>query len=89
MLTAHLIDMRNYMPAEHRALIAAVEAMPSIRPIAPKQSYNAVLARGYADQHSAWRARVSFTSSSRSATTIESRQPTLSLPRRSTTVYLA
>jgi Indoleamine 2,3-dioxygenase len=57
MLTAHLIDMRNYMPAEHRALIAAVEAMPNIRPIARKQSYNAVLARGYADQHSAWRAR--------------------------------
>jgi len=43
MLTAHLIDMRNYMPAEHRALIAAVEAMPSIRAIASKQNYNAVL----------------------------------------------
>jgi len=43
MLTAHLIDMRNYMPAEHRALIAAVEAMPSIRAIASKHNYNAVL----------------------------------------------
>ncbi len=43
MLTAHLIDMRNYMPAEHRALIAAVEAMPNIRAIASKQNYNAVL----------------------------------------------
>jgi indoleamine 2,3-dioxygenase len=43
MLTNHLIDMRNYMPAEHRALIAAVEAMPSIRAIATKQNYNAVL----------------------------------------------
>jgi indoleamine 2,3-dioxygenase len=43
MLTAHLIDMRNYMPAEHRALIAAVEAMPSIRAMASKQNYNAVL----------------------------------------------
>jgi indoleamine 2,3-dioxygenase len=43
MLTAHLIDMRNYMPAEHRALIAVVEAMPSIRAIASKQNYNAVL----------------------------------------------
>ena len=42
-LTAHLIDMRNYMPAEHRALIAAVEAMPSIRALASKQNYNAVL----------------------------------------------
>jgi len=35
--------MRNYMPAEHRALIAAVEAMPSIRAMASKQNYNAVL----------------------------------------------
>ena len=43
MLTAHLIDMRNYMPAEHRALITAMEAMPSIRAIASKQNYNAVL----------------------------------------------
>jgi indoleamine 2,3-dioxygenase len=43
MLTTHLIDMRNYMPAEHRALIAAVEAMPSIRAMASKQNYNAVL----------------------------------------------
>jgi indoleamine 2,3-dioxygenase len=43
MLTNHLIDMRNYMPAEHRVLIAAVEAMPSIRAIASKQNYNAVL----------------------------------------------
>ena len=42
-LTAHLIDMRNYMPAEHRALIAAVEAMPSIRAMASKQNYNAIL----------------------------------------------
>jgi indoleamine 2,3-dioxygenase len=43
MLTNHLIDMRNYMPAEHRALIATVEAMPSIRAMASKQNYNAVL----------------------------------------------
>jgi indoleamine 2,3-dioxygenase len=43
MLTNHLIDMRNYMPAEHRTLLAAVEAMPSIRAIAGKQNYNAVL----------------------------------------------
>jgi indoleamine 2,3-dioxygenase len=43
MLTNHLIDMRNYMPAEHRALIATVETMPSIRAMASKQNYNAVL----------------------------------------------
>ena len=42
-LTNHLIDMRNYMSAEHRALIAAVEAMPSVRAMASKQNYNAVL----------------------------------------------
>jgi indoleamine 2,3-dioxygenase len=35
--------MRNYMPAEHRSLIAAVEAMPNIRTMATKQNYNAVL----------------------------------------------
>ena len=28
MLTNHLADMRNYMPAEHRHAIEAVEAMP-------------------------------------------------------------
>ncbi len=43
MLTNHLRDMRNYMPAEHRALIEAVEAMPPVRAIAGKQNYNAVL----------------------------------------------
>jgi len=43
MLTNHLMDMRNYMPAEHRALISAVETMPSVRAIASKQNYNAVL----------------------------------------------
>jgi indoleamine 2,3-dioxygenase len=43
MLTDHLSDMRNYMPAEHRHLIAAVETMPGIRAIADKQSYNAIL----------------------------------------------
>jgi indoleamine 2,3-dioxygenase len=43
MLTNHLIDMRNYMPAQHRALIEAVEAMPSVRAMASKQNYNAAL----------------------------------------------
>ena len=43
MLTNHLMDMRNYMPAEHRALISTVETMPSVRAIASKQNYNAVL----------------------------------------------
>ena len=43
MLTNHLADMRNYMPPEHRALIEAVAAMPSIRHLANKQAYNAIL----------------------------------------------
>lgn len=43
MLTNHLIDMRNYMPAEHRRLLEVVESMPSVRRFASKQNYNAVL----------------------------------------------
>jgi indoleamine 2,3-dioxygenase len=43
MLTNHLIDMRNYMPVEHRRLLEMVESMPSVRGFASKQNYNAVL----------------------------------------------
>ena len=43
MLTNHLIDMRNYMPAEHRRLLETVELMPSVRRFASKHTYNAVL----------------------------------------------
>ncbi|SRR5579875_1088496 len=43
LLTNHLADMRNYMPAEHRALIESVEAMPSIREVCDKHAFNAVL----------------------------------------------
>jgi indoleamine 2,3-dioxygenase len=43
MLTNHLIDMRNYMPAEHRRLLEMVESMPSVRSFVSKQNYNAVL----------------------------------------------
>ncbi|MCI0682345.1 MAG: indoleamine 2,3-dioxygenase [Gemmataceae bacterium] len=42
-LTDHLADMRNFMPAEHRAVIAEVEAMPSIRDLAAKDAFNEVL----------------------------------------------
>ena len=42
-LTDHLIDMRHYMPVEHRTLIEEVEAMPDIRSPAHKEAYNAVL----------------------------------------------
>jgi indoleamine 2,3-dioxygenase len=43
MLTNHLRDMRNYMPAEHRVLIEMVEAMPPVRSMTSRQNYNAVL----------------------------------------------
>lgn len=43
MLTDHLADMRNYMPVEHRTLIERIEAMPSIRTMASKDPFNAIL----------------------------------------------
>ncbi len=43
MLTDHLADMRNYMPPEHRMLIERVKAIPSIRSLAAKEAYNAIL----------------------------------------------
>ncbi|MEK4032387.1 hypothetical protein WOA01_05150 [Methylocystis sp. IM2] len=42
-LTDHLDDIRNYMPTEHRALIAEVAAMPDIRSVAVKETFNAIL----------------------------------------------
>jgi indoleamine 2,3-dioxygenase len=42
-LVNHVRDMRSYMPAEHRAVIAAVEQMPDIRPLAEREPYNEVL----------------------------------------------
>jgi indoleamine 2,3-dioxygenase len=42
-LTDHLADMRAFMPAEHRALIAEVEAMPSPRDLADADAFDEVL----------------------------------------------
>lgn len=42
-LMNHLADMRRFMPAEDRALIEEIEAMPSIREIAEKTAFNEVL----------------------------------------------
>ncbi len=42
-LTAHLRDMRHYMPARHRRLIAEVERMPDVRRPKQRDAYNAVL----------------------------------------------
>ncbi|HEY2107862.1 MAG TPA: hypothetical protein VGH29_18840 [Candidatus Binataceae bacterium] len=43
MLTNHLADMRNYMPAEHREVIESVAAMPRVREAADKHAFNAIL----------------------------------------------
>ncbi len=42
-LVLQLEDMRNYMPSEHRALLALVDALPSVRDQASKDAWNDVL----------------------------------------------
>jgi indoleamine 2,3-dioxygenase len=42
-LTDHLADMRRFMPAAHRQLLADIEAMPSVRDLADPVAYNEVL----------------------------------------------
>jgi len=43
LLTDHLTDMRRFMPPEHRALIAHIEAMPSIRDLIDRDAFNDAL----------------------------------------------
>lgn len=43
LLTDHLADMQNFMPAEHRALIEEVRQLPSWRYMAEKEPFNDVL----------------------------------------------
>jgi indoleamine 2,3-dioxygenase len=43
LLTNHLADMQNFMPAEHRALIDSVRRLPPLRPLAEKELFNNVL----------------------------------------------
>jgi indoleamine 2,3-dioxygenase len=43
LLTDHLAAMRNFMPAEHRAVIEEVQRLPPLRPLAEKEPYNNVL----------------------------------------------
>ncbi|HEX3869867.1 MAG TPA: hypothetical protein VHV77_05505, partial [Pirellulales bacterium] len=43
MLTNHLADMRNFMPAEHRAYIEQVEQLPPVKPLAEKEIFNDIL----------------------------------------------
>jgi indoleamine 2,3-dioxygenase len=42
-LTDHLAEMRNFMPAAHRQLIADVEALPSPRDLSDADAFNDVL----------------------------------------------
>jgi indoleamine 2,3-dioxygenase len=42
-LTSHLAEMRRFMPAPHRQMIAEIEALPSPRELANPQAYNDVL----------------------------------------------
>jgi indoleamine 2,3-dioxygenase len=55
-LTDHLADMQRFMPAEHRAVIAEVEALPSVRAFADREPYNEVLEAmaTFRDTHYAW-----------------------------------
>ncbi len=43
LLTDHLADMQNFMPAEHRRLIAEVRDLADLRPLADKVPYNDLL----------------------------------------------
>jgi indoleamine 2,3-dioxygenase len=42
-LTDHLADMQRFMPAGHRELIAVVQRLAPLRPLADKEPYNDVL----------------------------------------------
>ena len=42
-LTDHLTDMRRFMPAAHRHLLAKLERVPSVRGVADPHDYNEVL----------------------------------------------
>jgi len=42
-LTDHLADMRQFMPREHRALLAEIASLPPVRPLAEREPYNDLL----------------------------------------------
>ena len=43
LLTNHLAEMRQFMPAEHRRLLAEIEQSPNVRPLAERLIYNDLL----------------------------------------------
>jgi indoleamine 2,3-dioxygenase len=55
-LTNHLADMRRFMPAPHRDVLAEIEAMPDPRALADPLVYNAVLEgiAAFREQHYHW-----------------------------------
>ena len=55
-LTNHLADMRRFMPRDHRAVVAEVEAMPAIREAAQADAFNAVLEQmaAFRETHYKW-----------------------------------
>lgn len=55
-LTDHLDDMRRFMPAEHRQLIASIAAAPPVRDVADKDTFNDILEAmaAFRETHFAW-----------------------------------
>jgi indoleamine 2,3-dioxygenase len=56
LLTDHLADMRAFMPAEHRAVLAEVEGLPPVRPRARKETFNGLLeaVAAFREVHYGW-----------------------------------
>jgi len=55
-LTDHLMDMRRFMPADHREVLAEIEAMPPVKPHAEKEVFNEVLeaVAAFREVHYGW-----------------------------------
>ena len=55
-LVNHLADMRNYMPAEHRALLTELAALPPVRDVASCEAFNGVLdaVADFREVHHGW-----------------------------------
>lgn len=43
LLTNHLADMQNFMPADHRTLLDDIRRLPDLRPLADREPYNNIL----------------------------------------------
>jgi indoleamine 2,3-dioxygenase len=56
MLTDHLAALRQFMPAEHRALLKEIEALPPVKPMAEKEAFNDALeaVAAFREVHFGW-----------------------------------